>query len=141
MGYLKHAPHGFEMDREGKDSWKISQTGCEAVGVVNKNKFTLSLTLAEELSVEELLQKFYSSKDLVIVEGYKDSTLPKLEVFRSPVSTTLFEDVSGRIAIVSNSLHSKELPVFGLADLQSIAAFIITHLNLNEGVEIAKHRD
>jgi molybdopterin-guanine dinucleotide biosynthesis protein B len=89
---VKHAHHAFEVDREGSDSWRhFNEGGVEAVLLVADRKMALVARLPEEPPrPDELIERFFADRDLdlVLVEGYKQGHLPKIEIHRAGVHAT-----------------------------------------------------
>ncbi|HEY8580399.1 MAG TPA: molybdopterin-guanine dinucleotide biosynthesis protein B [Beijerinckiaceae bacterium] len=81
---IKHAHHAFDVDTPGKDSWTHRQAGASEVLVASANRFALMHELrgAPEWTLPQLLDKL-SPVDLVIVEGFKRSGHPKIEIHRA----------------------------------------------------------
>lgn len=88
VGALKHDAHKFEIDKPGKDSWRFSQAGAENVIISSKDKLAMVMKLDNYCSVEAIVKMFKGS-DIVIVEGFKTSNYPKIEVHRKLVSQDL----------------------------------------------------
>jgi molybdopterin-guanine dinucleotide biosynthesis adapter protein len=121
---LKHAHHGFDVDRPGKDSHSHRMAGATEVLIGSSARFALvhELRGAREPTVHDLLARL-SPVDLVIVEGYKAAPLPKLEVYRAAVGKPLLHpDDDCIVAIASDvPLPRAELPVVSLDDIDKIA--------------------
>lgn len=81
---IKHAHHAFDVDKPGKDSWMHRQAGAREVLVSSANRFALMRELRgePEWTLAQLLARL-SPCDLVIVEGFKRSGHPKIEVHRA----------------------------------------------------------
>ena len=81
---IKHAHHAFDVDTPGKDSWTHRQAGASEVLVASANRFALMHELrgAPEWTLAQLLDKL-TPVHLVIVEGFKRSGHPKIEVHRA----------------------------------------------------------
>ncbi|AZO96017.1 molybdopterin-guanine dinucleotide biosynthesis protein B [Halocella sp. SP3-1] len=80
---IKHNAHKFEIDKQGKDSWRHRQAGAETVILSSKEKIAVIKEIKEEVAVEELVSRYIDQEiDIVIVEGYKTGSVPKIEVFR-----------------------------------------------------------
>ena len=110
---VKHDVHGFEVDREGKDSWRHKRAGAHSVVISSPNKVALIRDVERDLSLEEIGEKFIQDVDLIISEGYKKDTQPKIEVFRKGKHKELLctkED--NLIAIVSTRSLISGLHVF-----------------------------
>ena len=83
VGSVKHHGHrGFEVDVEGKDSWRHRQAGACEVAIASPDKMALIRELAHEVEVAELIE-LMAPHDVVIVEGYRSCGLPCIEVMRS----------------------------------------------------------
>ena len=83
---IKHGHHEFEMDHAGTDSWRHFHEGqVEAVLFVGSGRMALISRLATEPGPEELVDRYFAGEgyDLVLVEGYKYSDLPKIEIHRT----------------------------------------------------------
>jgi molybdopterin-guanine dinucleotide biosynthesis protein B len=83
---LKHAHHAFDIDRPGKDSHAHREAGATEVLIASANRWALMHELrgAPEPSLQELLKRL-SPVDLVIVEGFKSASCPKIEIYRKEV--------------------------------------------------------
>lgn len=85
---IKHGHHAFESDQEGRDSWRHFNEGeAEASIMCGAGKVALTMRIDGEPDPEELIRSFYAGRgyDVVLVEGFKDGPLPKIEVFRRGV--------------------------------------------------------
>ena len=75
---IKHAGHGFDLDTEGKDSWRHKRAGASAVMVLSKGSLALFSNVSDEIKVEELRDRFLDrSIDLIIAEGWKSKGYPQ----------------------------------------------------------------
>ena len=138
---LKHAHHGFDVDQPGKDSHAHRMAGATEVLIGSSARFALvhELRGAPEPTVHELLS-LLSPVDLVIVEGYKASPLPKLEVHRAAVGKPLLHpDDNCIVAIASDCpLPGVDLPVVSLDDIETIADVVMVEAEPIERVLEAK---
>jgi len=83
VGTLKHDVHGFEMDHEGKDTYKHASAGADTVMICSPEKAAMIKRLEDELSVDEIVERYFGDVDIVITEGYRRGPKPKIEVTRS----------------------------------------------------------
>src|SRR5690606_34652806 len=83
VSLVTHAHHRFDIDRAGKDSWRHREAGATEVLVTSSMRWALMHELrgAPEPTLEEQLARL-SPCDLVLVEGFKHASIPKLEVYR-----------------------------------------------------------
>jgi molybdopterin-guanine dinucleotide biosynthesis protein B len=86
VSVVKHAHHRFDIDHPGKDSWRHRQAGAFEVVVASEHRLALMREYEQpcRLSVHQLLAELYEGVDWVLVEGYRDSDLLKIEVWRAP---------------------------------------------------------
>ena len=125
MGTIKHDGHGFEIDQAGKDTYKHRQAGARSVVIASRDKYALiKETPDEEVSLEALI-KVQEDVDIVIVEGYKFSRLPKFEVIRKASSTEGVcrqDTLMGRITDMT--MEDRTLPTYGFDELFELVAVI-----------------
>ena len=124
---VKHAGHGFELDTEGKDSWRHKQAGASTVVVVSKGSMAMFADVSKEMNVEEVRDRFLDDQtDLIIAEGWKSEGYPKIAVVREE-----FEEVNvsldGLLAIVSIKPIEAPVPCIDRNDVVTLAKLIIQH--------------
>ncbi|MDX2264352.1 MAG: molybdopterin-guanine dinucleotide biosynthesis protein B [Hyphomicrobiales bacterium] len=130
---VKHAHHSFDIDHEGRDSWRLREAGAREVAVVSPVRWALMTELGgeREPTLAEVLPRL-SGSDIVIVEGFKTSDHPKIEVRRlaAPQREPMRERYPGVRAVAADHLVADPLPRFDLNDVAGIAAFISSELGL-----------
>jgi len=86
VGVIKHAHHRFDVDQPGKDSWRHRKAGAREVLVASDMRLALMREYAEqhEPTAHELIAELDPGLDWVLVEGFRGSDLPKIEVWRAP---------------------------------------------------------
>lgn len=124
IGSVKHAHDGFEMDKEGKDSWRHRKAGARATLVITQNE--VAIVKDDKTGYVEKMRSYLSDMDLILAEGFKKQNLPKIEVFRtgSVHKEPLCMEDENLIAFVTDSDYKPEAPLFGLEDICQIADFI-----------------
>jgi molybdopterin-guanine dinucleotide biosynthesis adapter protein len=100
---VKHTHHHFDMDRPGKDSYRHREAGAHEVLVVSGTRWALLHELdGPEPSLATLLGKL-DPVDLVLIEGYKSHTFPKLEVHRRALGKPpIWPDAPDVVAIATD---------------------------------------
>ncbi|MCK5123846.1 MAG: molybdopterin-guanine dinucleotide biosynthesis protein B [Dehalococcoidia bacterium] len=127
---LKHSHCGVEIDHPGKDSWKFTQAGSDAVCISSPDKLAFIKNLNCELKVEEITPILGSEFDLVLAEGFKKSKIRKIEVHRKELGDGLICSPEELSAIVTDSptdtliADGFKLPIFRWSDTAAIADFI-----------------
>lgn len=123
VGVIKHDVHDFQIDHEGKDTWTHYNAGADMVSISNAKKFALIERVEKELTLDEILEN-YKEMDIVIVEGFKNSDKPKIEITRKEKYTGLISPREKLAAIVSDTHYDLDVPQFSLDDYRGIAEFI-----------------
>ena len=130
---IKHAHHDFDIDQEGRDSFRHRKAGATEVAVISQNRFAIMNELrgTEPPTLNEILGKL-SPCDLVIVEGYKRDTHDKIEVRNLELDhPVLAGDDPTIVAIAANGkIVKSNVPVFNRDDVSNLAQFIIKHTGL-----------
>ncbi|MCF8069906.1 MAG: molybdopterin-guanine dinucleotide biosynthesis protein B [Desulfobacterales bacterium] len=123
VGIIKHAFHGFDVDREDKDSFQHMRAGADAVMLSSKDK--IAMIKNETADSPAALEKYFPDMDLVITEGFKRTETPKIEVIRSdnhkePVCL----DHKSLIAVVTDIDIDLNVPRFGLESIIELTDYI-----------------
>ena len=132
VSLIKHAHHGFDIDKPGKDSYRHREAGCSEVLLTSDQRWVLMHELRgrREPTLEDQLA-ILSPCDLALVEGYKASAIPKLEVHRPAHGRPLmFPENPHIVALASDVPIETSLPLFDLNDYDRIAGFVMTYLQI-----------
>ena len=123
IGTIKHAHHGFDIDKSGKDSWRHRHAGADVVVVASPGK--IALVKDDDRESLDDLQNYFEGTDLIITEGYKKENKPKIEVLRAARHTQLIcLGDHNLIAVVSDVNLNPSVPKFGLNDIKELADLI-----------------
>lgn len=125
VGTIKHDAHKFEIDREGKDSWRHKKAGAVSVLLTSTDKLAFIKSTSGEMPLTEAIPLFMTNLDVVITEGYKTGKLPKIEVYRASVSErpACLGDPA-LLAVVSDGPVETEKPVLDLNDFMGVCEII-----------------
>lgn len=127
---LKHAHHGFDLDKPGKDSFMHREAGATEVIIASANRWAMlhELREEEEWDMLDLVAKL-SPVDLVLVEGFKRDAFPKIEVHRAANEKPLLYPNDSYIAAIAAdiALPQVKLPVVDLNDVEAIADLLLKH--------------
>lgn len=135
VSLIKHAHHGFDLDRPGKDSYRHREAGATEVLLSSNQRWALMHELrgAPEPTLHDQL-KVLSPCDIVLVEGFKSVPIAKLEVHRpSHQRPLLYPENPSVIAIASDAPLAEPpapLPLLDLNDADAISDFILRYLEL-----------
>jgi molybdopterin-guanine dinucleotide biosynthesis adapter protein len=124
---VKHAGHGFDLDTEGKDSWRHKQAGASSVMVLSKGSMAMFADVSDQMKVEEVRDRFLDhTYDLIIAEGWKHEHYPKIVIIREQIGE-IHISTEGLLAVVSDKPIDLHVPLFDLDDVIGVAALIMKH--------------
>ena len=119
---IKHAPSGFEIDREGKDSWRHKKAGAYKTIIISPTELAMTEVLKREYSVEELVALYIKDADIVLLEGHKNNPYPKIEMLRKDVEPLYRHGKEDQwIAAVSLEKQDAGIPNFQADEIQKLA--------------------
>lgn len=134
VSVVKHAHHKFEIDHPGKDTWRHREAGAFEIVVASDRRLALMREFEQPfvLKVHHLLAELYEGVDWVLVEGFKDSDLLKIEVWRSDVGKPArYPDDDFIVAIATDTPlqlpQATALDVLDLNDTHAVADWLIRH--------------
>ncbi len=136
VSVVKHAHHKFDIDHVGKDTWRHREAGAFEVVVASDRRMALMREFEQPavMSVHQMLAELYEGVDWVLVEGFKDSDLLKIEVWRGAVDgyvakPALYPDDDFIVAIATNTpaqLPQTTLrPVLDLDDPDALVEWLV----------------
>lgn len=130
VSLIKHSHKNIEIDRPGKDSYRLREAGCMEVLLLGNGRWALMHELlgADEPSLDDLLSRLHPC-DLVLIEGFKSGDFPKLEVWRAALNKPpLGASLPGNVAMASDAVQLVlASPVIDLGNIQAIADFVVKH--------------
>ena len=125
---IKHNRHGFDIDHEGKDSYRHKKAGAHTTVVSSPHQLALVQDVDHDHSFEEIREKFISGADIILTEGFKVNDYPKIEVFRSELKRELIsKKEDGLVAVATNVSLDIDVPCLDLNDPKTVADFIEFH--------------
>ena len=127
VSVIKHAHHGFDLDRPGKDSWRHREAGAREVLMLSADRWVLMHELrgSEEPPLAAQLQ-LLSPCDVVLIEGFKAAPVPKVEVFRpGSGKPPIWPDNPHVVAVATDAQIDTALPVLDVNDAVAVTDFIL----------------
>ena len=131
VSVVKHAHHAFDIDHEGKDSWRHRQAGAFEVVVASNRRLAKirEYEVEADPTVHQLLAEL-SDCDWALVEGFKRAALPKIEIWRAETAQPAQYPLDAHIVAVCTDSAAQlpeptELPVLDLNDAGAVAAFLL----------------
>ena len=138
LAVIKHAHHQLELDKPGKDSYRMREAGADQVLLMSAKVCALTWqgdTAPEEASLARALSMLAPhSVDLVIVEGFKHEAYPKIEICRPSLGNPLLHVSDPHmIAVVSDEPMASRLPVLDLNQPEQVVAFVLEYVGIKGG--------
>lgn len=134
VSVVKHAHHKFDIDQAGKDTFRHREAGAFEVVVASDKRLALMREFEQpaQLTVHQLIAELYDGVDWVLVEGFKQSDLLKLEVWRAAVDKPArYVDDDFVVAIATDSPdqlpQATQLPVLDLNDPDAVVDWLMAH--------------
>jgi molybdopterin-guanine dinucleotide biosynthesis protein B len=126
VGTVKHHVHGpVTVDVPGKDSWRHKQAGAVAVVLASRSTAFLVRDTDAQLPLELIAHRYLDGVDLVLTEGFRSGTTPKIEVNRAVLGIPpLCGPDDDLVAMVSDRETGLPVPHFGLEDVAPLADFL-----------------
>jgi molybdopterin-guanine dinucleotide biosynthesis protein B len=122
---VKHDIHGFEIDRQGKDSWRHKKAGAHTTVISSSMKMAMIRDVEAELPLKELSVRFIRDVDIIISEGYKNDRHPKIEVYRKDTNRELLCSKKDMLfALASDKDFDIDVPCKSIDDIEGIADII-----------------
>ncbi|MEA3240170.1 MAG: molybdopterin-guanine dinucleotide biosynthesis protein B [Pseudomonadota bacterium] len=134
VGTIKHHLHPFDIDHEGKDSRRHQQAGADATVITAPSQTALIRKTDSQMDPEEITSHYLNDMDLVLIEGFKHSSFPKIEVHRQAQHSELI--CRGNtydphlIAVASDRPWDIDVPVFPLEAAEKLNDFIINYFKI-----------
>ena len=123
---IKHSRRGFDIDREGKDTWRHRKAGARMTVMASPGQIAVIENAEEELDLGELRDRFIHDVDIILSEGFKGNPYPKIEVFRAAMKREMLcakED--NLIAVASDVPMEIGVPCLDINDARGITRLII----------------
>ena len=136
LSLIKHSHKDIDIDRPGKDSYRLREAGCHEVLLLGARRWALVHELRDtpQPTLPDLLRCMHPC-DLVLVEGFKDGDFPRIEVWRTALGLApLARQRNGIVALATDAdrVHAASqcppgLPILDLADGEHIADWAWDH--------------
>jgi molybdopterin-guanine dinucleotide biosynthesis protein MobB len=131
VGVVKHDAHRFDIDHPGKDSYRLTAAGADTMLICSPDKLAMVKKHNASPTIEELLENYFTDVDIVLTEGFKKSSMPKIELHRRERSATLLcrgeEHDPTLVAVASDEPLDLDVPLLDLNDAGMVARFIEQH--------------
>ena len=121
---LKHNVHGFDIDLEGKDTWRYAKAGSDTVAISSSHKIAIIRKVGHDHTLAELNRFIGTDFDIILAEGFKQDKAPKIEVHRQELGAELLCNKEELLAIATDERLEIDVPQYTLEDARGIADLI-----------------
>lgn len=136
---IKHTHHNFKIDHEGKDSYQHRISGAREVLLGGKNNWALIHNGSKDSNykLNYLLKKVSNETDLILVEGFKNEKIPKIEVYNSQLNKNIIglKNLEMKAVVydkIDANIKKILLPKFDFRNTKDISNFIVDYFKKNE---------
>jgi molybdopterin-guanine dinucleotide biosynthesis protein B len=122
---IKHNVHGFDIDHEGKDSWRHKKAGARLTVIASPHRIAVIEDVSKDYELSELRDRYVRDVDVILSEGFKVNPHPKIEVVRAEVKHgPLCSREDNLLAIVSDEPVDRGVSCLDIDDIRGIADLI-----------------
>lgn len=123
---IKHDGHDFDCDVKNTDTYKHLSSGANATAIFSKNKYMI--INKKENQNEDILLEHFKEMDIILLEGFKYSDYPKIEIIRKGISTESVCDIGTILAIATDiDIKIGNINIVDINDVETIGNIIISH--------------
>lgn len=135
VAVLKHDAHDFEIDHEGKDSWRMTQAGADVTVITSDKKAAIMEN--RPISAETLMEKI-TDVDIILTEGYKHGDWKKIGIYRQSSGNPLAARPEDCFAVMSDVPLDITAICLDLDDISGLARLIIDDMKKAGGNKMIK---
>lgn len=126
---VKHNRHGFDIDHEGKDSWRHKKAGAVATVVASPGRVALIEDTPGDYNLAEIRERYIKDADLIVAEGFKVNPHPKIEIYRTELKRELLCGPADHLIALAGDrpLPTAKVPCFDRDDAVGLVDLIVEH--------------
>ena len=124
VAVIKHSAEDVELDTVNKDTWRFSQAGSDVSAISSAHRLAIFKKLEHDLTPSELTCLSAWDCDLILTEGYKQSSYPKIEVHRREQGEDMVSQQEQIIAVVTDEPIKLDVPQFTKSDVPKLVNFL-----------------
>lgn len=139
VAIVKHSHHADDLDTATKDTWRFTRAGSEISAINSLDHLAIYRKMDMYFDPQEINDYILWDYDLILTEGFKGSSYPKIEVHRSEQGEDLLTEPGQLLAVVTDKPVALDIPQFSREDIKGIADLIenlITQQNRGNNVNL-----
>jgi molybdopterin-guanine dinucleotide biosynthesis protein B len=127
VGTLKYNIRKFDIDHEGKDTYKYYHSGADSVAISSQNEFVVMKKMATPLTLHEIIETHLNDVNVVLVEGYREDDYPIIRIIDSQETETVKIDSKNELLLIKENLKTR---CFSIDDINKALNFIEKSLKI-----------
>ena len=127
VGTLKYNIRKFDIDHEGKDTYKYSNSGADSVAISSQNEFVVMKKTAKPLTLHEIIEAHFNDVDVVLVEGYREDDYSRIRIIDPQDTNTVKTDPENELLLVNEKSENR---CFSIEDINRALSFIEKSLKI-----------
>ena len=114
VGTLKYNIRKFDIDHEGKDTYKYSNSGADSVAISTQSEFVVMKKTANPLTLHEIIEAHFNDVDVVLVEGYREDGYPRIRIIGSQDTNAVKTDSENELLLVNEKTENSCFSIDGI---------------------------
>ena len=114
VGTLKYNIRKFDIDHEGKDTYKYSSSGADSVAISTQSEFVVMKKTAKPLTLQEIIEAHFSDVDVVLVEGYREDGYPRVRIIDPQDTNAVKTDSENELLLVNEKTENSCFSINGI---------------------------
>ena len=114
VGTLKYNIRKFDIDHEGKDTYKYSSSGADSVAISTLSEFVVMKKTAKPLTLQEIIEAHFSDVDVVLVEGYREDDYPRIRIIDPQDTNAVKTDSENELLLVNEKTENSCFSIDGI---------------------------
>ena len=114
VGTLKYNIRKFDIDHEGKDTYKYSSSGADSVAISTQSEFVVMKKTAKPLTLQEIIEAHFSDVDVVLVEGYREDDYPRIRIKDPQDTNAVKTDSENELLLVNEKTENSCFSIDGI---------------------------
>ena len=114
VGTLKYNIRKFDIDHEGKDTYKYSSSGADSVAISTQSEFVVMKKTAKPLTLQEIIEAHFSDVDVVLVEGYREDDYPRIRIIDPQDTNAVKTDSENELLLVNEKTENSCFSIDGI---------------------------
>lgn len=136
VAMVKHSHHADDLDTASKDTWRFSRAGSELSAINSLDNLAIYRRMDHYFDPQEISDFVLWDYDLILTEGFKSSSYPKIEIHCGEQGKDLVTDPQQLLALVTDEPIEIDIPQFSRNEVSKVADLIESILEKNNGDDI-----